>query len=120
METYAQFIENNPSFGALKIQAFRGDLALPTENIRITVFKNFADGPYTFFEGVTDENGIIDDILLPSPPARNSLEAENPNKDAEYLFRATLDSFVPFDTVVSIFESVRTIQPVRLLLKVSE
>lgn len=64
---YQEFLQNNPDMGYLKIRASAANEAIPIKNVKITVSKKIGNNNVIFFEGVTDESGMINDINLPSP-----------------------------------------------------
>ena len=115
--SYADFLAKNPYSGRLKIQAYRGDLAYPVPQVQVTVSRQFADGERVFFEGVTDENGIIDGITLPAPPLADSLTPNGPVTTAVYDLRAEHPAYRTVQTKLEIFEGITAIQPLQLLLK---
>ena len=115
--SYAQFLAKNPYSGRLKIQAYRGDQAFPVPQVQVTVTRQFTDGKRTFFEGFTDENGIIDNIVLPAPSRVDSLTPSGPVTTAVYDLRATQPDYQTVQTQLEIFEGITAIQPLRLLLK---
>lgn len=115
--TYAQFLQKNPYVGNLKVQAFRGDQAYPVPGVAVTVSRDFADGNRTFFEGVTDENGIIDGITLPAAPRDESLIPDDPPTTAVYDLAASHPDYRPVNVPVEIYEGITSIQPLRLQLR---
>ncbi len=115
--TYAEFLAQNPYTGNLKIQAFRGNQAFPVPNVNVRVSRRFSDGERVFFEGATDENGIIDGIELPAPPRRDSLSPDGPLTTAVYDLISNHPSYVPVTVQLAIYEGVTAIQPLRLILK---
>ncbi len=115
--TYAAFLQQNPYQGYLKVQAFRGDQAYPVPGVAVTVSRDFADGRRVFFEGETDENGIIDGIALPAAPRDESLVPDDPVTTAVYDLAARHPLYRSVNVPVEIYEGITAIQPLRLLLK---
>ena len=115
--TYAQFLQQNPYKGYLKVQAFRGDQTYPVPGVAVTVSREFADGRRVFFEGVTDENGILDGIDLPAAPRGESLVPDDPLTTAVYDLSARHPLYRDVDVPIEIYEGITAIQPLRLLLK---
>ena len=64
---YQKFLKENPGSGNLRIRAYAANGALPIPNLKIVITKNIDNNKITFFEGVTDESGIIERIKLPAP-----------------------------------------------------
>ena len=114
---YESFVAENSRSGRLKIQANRGQMAYPVPGVRIIISKRFADGEYTFFSGLTDENGIIDNIELPAPPRDNSLNFIMPDKAAVYQLRTLNPEHDDVDRQIEIFEGIKTVQPLSLTLR---
>ncbi len=114
---YETFLRENPAIGYLKIQASRAQGAIPSGGVRIVVAQNFEDARVLFFDGVTDENGIISGIRLPAPPRAASLDAKQPGRGASYQVYASHPNFEPGLYEVEIFEGITAILPVTLRLK---
>ena len=66
-ELYRSFINANPGFGFLKIRAFAASQAVPISGMSVVVSKNIGGNKVIFFEGVTNESGVIERIILPVP-----------------------------------------------------
>lgn len=66
-EIYQNFLKANPSQGFLKIRAYAASQALPITNLKIVVSKMIGNNKVIFFEGNTNESGIIEKITLPAP-----------------------------------------------------
>ena len=113
--SYAEFLEDNPKSGSLKVQAYTGSQIAPISGVTIIVSKTFTDGERVFYSLVTDENGIVDGILLPAPSKTLSEQPSNIPPYADYSVTAFHPDFhqeVYYN--VPIFEGIKSIQPVRL------
>lgn len=66
-ESYKKFMINNPASSHLKIQAYKANKALPVSGVQIIVSHIIDEYKVIFFEGETNESGIIEDITLPAP-----------------------------------------------------
>jgi len=64
---YQEFVRNHPGTGFLKIRASSAGEAIPIEGVKITVSKEIGDNTIIFFEGITDDSGMINGIKLPTP-----------------------------------------------------
>ena len=64
---YQEFIKDNPGQGTLKVRATSASEALPIKDVNIIVSKQIGNDTYIFFEGKTDESGMINNIKLPTP-----------------------------------------------------
>ena len=120
--TYEQFLSQNPGIGALRVQVFSGQQAIPIPNAEVVVTKDFSDGQQVFFDGVTDISGIVDNIELPAP-SREISESPQPRGDgvrlllpySQYNVMVTEARHRPQEyTNVPIFDGIKSIQPVRM------
>ena len=66
-DIYKEFKKNNPSYGYLRIRAYYASGALPINNMKIIVKTKFNDNTIIFYEGKTDQSGVIERIKLPAP-----------------------------------------------------
>ena len=66
-EIYQKYLKDNPGRGNLRIRAYAANGAVPISNLKIVVTKNIDNNKITFYEGVTNESGIIERITLPAP-----------------------------------------------------
>ena len=64
---YKNFINNNPGRGYLKIRAYSANQAVPIKGLKVVVNKKIDGYNVNFFEGYTNESGVIENISLPSP-----------------------------------------------------
>lgn len=76
--TYKEYIKNNPSIANLNIRTSAASNAIPISNVRIIVSKIIDGNKIIFFDGLTDDSGMINDIKLPTP-AINPDDLEAPN-----------------------------------------
>ena len=75
-ESYNNFISNNPSSANLNIRTTAANSAIPISGVRIIVSKEIDGNKIIFFDGITDDSGMINDIKLPTPrTVNNDLEA---------------------------------------------
>ena len=78
---YKDYIKDNPSTGFLKIRAYTANEAIPIKGVNITITKQIEDNTIIFYNGFTDESGIIEKIPLPAPKLdSNNLESPNYTK----------------------------------------
>ena len=115
--SYEEFLAQNPFTGRLRVQTFRGNQAYPVPDARVVISRRFTGGDRVFFEGVTDQSGIIDGIQLPAPPRGDSLSANGPANTAVYDLVATHPSYVTIRTQPEVYEGVTAIQPLQFLLE---
>ena len=115
------FLKENPSRGVLRVQAFRGNQAIPVKGVDVTVSRRLRDGTnYVFYTGTTDESGLVDAIALPASERQQSVEPGEPHPDAAYQLVARHPEFETVTATVNIFPGIKTVQPVQLQLRRSE
>ena len=88
-QDYQQFLKDNPSRGTLKIRVSSASQALPIENVKIVVSKKIGNNTIIFFDGKTDESGMINNISLPT--ARRVQSDLDVPQFTTYLIHATYD-----------------------------
>lgn len=66
-ELYRSFINSNPGIGFLKIRAYAASGAVPISGLSLVISKDIGGNKVIFFEGVTNESGVIERISLPVP-----------------------------------------------------
>lgn len=112
--TYKNFVGANPSQGFLKIRAYAASQAIPISGLKVVVSKNIDNNNVIFFEGTTNESGVIERITLPAPRLDpNNLDAPN---STTYEITAT---YAP-DNVstiyrVNMYENIYVIQTINIV-----
>ena len=116
-ESYQEFLQRASGEGTLKIQASMANQSYPITEVHIVVSKDFTDGQHIFYEAETDQDGIVDNLLLPAPPKAMSLKPDAIiDPFSVYKITATKEGFTPEDFVqVPIFDGIKSIQPVRMV-----
>ena len=113
-DSYQKFISENPSKGSLRIRAFAASEAIPISGLKITITKTIDNSNVIFFEGYTNESGIIDNIALPTP----ELDTDNLLKPffSSYEITATYlpDNFV-HKYIVNMYENICVIQNIKIV-----
>ena len=71
-ESYKKFMNNNPDNSFLKIQASKANSAMPVEGVEVIVSHIIDEYKVIFFDGETNESGIIENISLPVPKKDNN------------------------------------------------
>ena len=66
-EAFQEFMKNNPGHGFLKIRASSASEAVPISGVEIIVSNVIDNKRVIFFEGITDNSGMISGIELPTP-----------------------------------------------------
>ena len=116
---YQNFLKDNPDYGYLKIRASSANEALPVKGVKIIVSKIIGDNKVVFYEGETDESGMINDIKLPSPPKVESddevpkfadydVEASYPPLNFNKVYHDSICCNINVIQYVSIFPKINT------------
>lgn len=66
-DLYKKFISDNPGLGFLKIRAYAASQAVPISGMSVEVSKDIGGNKVIFFQGTTNESGVIERIQLPVP-----------------------------------------------------
>ena len=80
-EEYKNFLNENPSTGILKVEAFTANEAIPITDVQILITKEIDGTNVLFYSGKTNSSGIIDNIILPAP---KSVLDPSPNDIPKY------------------------------------
>lgn len=113
-EEYKRFMENNSSQGELKIRAYSASEAIPVEGLKVIVSALVGNDKVIFFEGVTDESGVIDNIMLPAPVLNpNNLEA--PTKQTYDIEASYVPDNIKLYFKANIYENVCVVQNINII-----
>lgn len=121
-DSYADFISANPQNGLLRVQVFAAGQAFPIANARVTVALELKNESHQIFDGLTDINGIVDNIKLPAPSAEMS---QTPSESAalpysSYTTYVEHPDFVDAEFInVPVFAGIKSIQSVELIPNVN-
>ena len=115
---YKQYIKENPKVGFLKIRAFAASEAIPISGLNVTISKVINGTNVIFFEGVTDNSGVIDRITLPTPILKTD-DLIVPN-GVDY----TINTLYKPDNIkgtynINMYENVYVVQTVRIVPKMN-
>lgn len=111
---YQEFLKENPVQGYLKIRASAARGAIPISGLKIVVSKNIEDNNVTFFEGSTNESGMIDEIILPAPRLNDS-DLVKPNNILYDITATYKEENKPAIYKVYIYENVRVLQNITIV-----
>lgn len=111
---YNDFMKKNPSKGNLRIRAYAASGAIPISDLKIVVKTTFNKNNIVFFEGVTNESGIIDRISLPAP----KLNPDNLDAPESTVYEVVA-TYPPNDETniyrVNIYENVCVVQTINIV-----
>lgn len=101
--TYQEFISKNTSSGYLNIRAYAANAALPIKGLKVVVSKVLNNNRVIFFNGLTDESGVIEKIVLPAPILSKDDEiiplSENYDIEATYDNQISLYKIVIYSNI---------------------
>lgn len=115
-ETYKNFIKSNSSYGYLSIRAYAASSAIPIKGLKVIVSKILNDNKVVFYNGVTDESGLIEKISLPTPVVSNNDEvvpsSQDYNIEATYenqrlIYKVTMYSNISVNQNINVVPNMR-------------
>lgn len=113
-DSYKTFMNNNPSRGNLRIRAYAASGAIPISNLKIIVRTKIDNNNVIFFEGYTNESGLIERISLPAP----KLNPDNLDAPATTTYEVVA-TYEPNDSTgvyrVNIYENVCVVQTISIV-----
>ena len=98
-QIFQDYLKINNSFGFLNIRAFSANEAVPIKGLKITITNTIGNNTVIFFEGETDESGMINNIKLPAPKLNND-NLTTPTK-ATY----NIVSYYPLENLKQIYQA---------------
>lgn len=116
-DTYKDFASKNSSSGKLNIRAYAANRALPVTGMKVIVSKIMNNMRVIFYEGNTDNSGLIENISLPTPTiSTNDLQtppSEDYNIEAIYetqdlIFNIKMYSNIAVNQNINIVPQLRT------------
>ena len=103
----------NTGTGILKIEASTASGAYPLSGVMITIYKLFGNDKVIFYEGETNESGIIESIVLPTKKMEGEVLGVSDISFTTYDLIAKYPKYnIEKNYDVSIFDDVKVIQPV--------
>lgn len=116
---YEEFLKTNTEKGSLRVQVFGGNQSFPITGARVTVVLPLSDGnKMQQFDGLTDINGVADNISLPAPPLSLSQSPENAST-RPFAFYEVIVEHPQYATSrfvnVPVFPNVKSVQNVQLV-----
>jgi len=113
-KTYQEFMKENPGTGGLTIRTYAASQAIPISGVRIVISKVIDDITVIFFDGQTDNSGMIEDILLPAP-AKN-LDDLNAPITTKYELTATYaPDNIKFKNTVNMYDGIKVLQNINIV-----
>ncbi len=112
-DTYASFLENNKGKGILKIRVFTANKVLPLKNVHIVISKVIGTDKVIFFEGDTNDSGVVNEIELPALSKFTSLV-----KEVIYLAECYHQNYIKeTPSIVSMYDGIKSILEIEMIPK---
>lgn len=115
-ETFQPYIDAHPGRGSLKVQVSAANQSFPVKGVFVEVAVTDNGVRYSLYHDVTDESGIVNEIVLPSCAAGGNNRPETAGKDdVTYLISVYHPAFAEVvDVPVTVQDRIETILPVAL------
>ncbi len=116
------FLTENSETGTLRAETFAADRAFGISSARVMIFLPLASGNVTLFDGLTNVDGISDNVRLPAPPRELAMSPQASGASklpyADYTVYVEHPDYVrAVFTNVPVFSGIESVQPVRMLAK---
>ena len=113
---FENYINAHPGRGSLKVQVSAANQSFPVKNVFVEVAVMDGAMRYSLYQDVTDEAGIVNEIVLPTCPASDNNSPETAGKgDTVYLISVFHPAFAEVvDFPVTVQDRTETILPVAL------
>ena len=115
-EAYKNFFKENSSKGFLKIRAYAASQAIPISGLKVIVSKNIDNNKIIFFEGSTNESGVIEKIVLPTSTIANDDESI-PNSTSYDITATYVQDNINTTYKVNIYENIYVVQNINIVPK---
>ena len=113
-EIYQNYLNDNPTFGMLKIRAYAANQAIPIKDMNIIIYKIIDNDKIIFYEGTTNESGVIEKIKLPTPYLNND-DMKIPNKATYILDANYLKENFNLKYNINMYENVCVVQNINII-----
>ena len=114
---YIEFMNNNTGTGYLKIRAYSANQAIPVKGLKILINKKIDGYNVNFFEGYTNESGVIENISLPTPKIENNDLTIPQSTQYEILAIVNNQKFLKY--IVNVYDKLYVIQNIGIVPKLN-
>lgn len=114
--SYQNFINNNKGNGYLRIRAFAANQAVPITGLKILVNKKIDGYNVNFFEGYTNESGVIENISLPAPKNNDNDLVIPKSTSYEIVATNNMDN-TSLAFIVNVYDNLYVIQNISIVPK---
>ena len=116
--SYYDFISANTEKGSLKIRAYSANQAVPVKGLRIIVSHIIDNNKIIFFDGYTDDSGIIEKIVLPVPKL-NISNMDVPNTISYDISVTDEANNINTTYIVNMYENICVVQNINVVPKLN-
>ena len=116
--SYYDFISANTEKGSLKIRAYSANQAVPVKGLRIIVSHIIDNNKIIFFDGYTDDSGIIEKIVLPVPKL-NISNMDVPNTISYDISVTDEADNINTTFIVNMYENICVVQNINVVPKLN-
>lgn len=111
---YTNFINEHPSRGSLRIKASAASGAVPISGVKIQVTKEIENKIVIFYDGETDNSGLIEKISLPAKKLdTNNLEI--PEKTVYNVKATYVPDNISMNFDINIYENINVVQNINIV-----
>jgi len=118
-DLYQNYLKDNPTIGLLKIRAYAANQAIPISGMNIIIYKIIDNNKIIFYEGTTNESGIIEKIELPTPFLNND-DMKIPNKATYILDTSYLNENFNLKYNINMYENVYVVQNINIIPNIGD
>ncbi len=113
-EIYNNFFKDNPSRGGLRIRAYAARGAIPISGLKVEISTEYNGDKIIFFDGVTDESGLIERVSLPAPELSND-NLESPNKRTYNVTTLYVPDNISNTYTIDMYQGVYVLQNINIV-----
>ena len=113
-QLYQDYLSKNNSFGYLNIRAYSANEAIPIKGLNIKVTNLIGNNTVIFYEGETDESGMINNIKLPTPKL-NSNNLIAPSKVTYNIISYYEPENLKQIYLVNVYEGISVLQNINII-----
>ena len=112
-----RIIERYPNLGNLKVQVSTGKGNFPIEGALVEVARNHNGNHYVLYRYITNNSGIVSDIILPANPTAESQSSSTAGgSGVDYIVSVSHPSFIGQENLIAtIYNKVGSILSVDLI-----
>lgn len=117
-ESYKEFLQQNTGKGTLKVQVSAARESIPIPNANVIISKIIGNEEKIFYSEITDESGIVDNLILPAPnqSCENSFNMSNQASGTMYDITIMHSDFQQIsEDQVEIFDGIKSTKTVEVI-----